>query len=441
VPVTSRRRRILVLALVVAGSLIGFGAILTTWVNRQVLDNHSWRNTSAQLIRNQRVQTTLSGYVVNQLYGNVNIAGTIEQRLPKQLKPLADPIAAAVRAPAAQAVTYLLAQPRVQQRFVNASGIAHKKLVDVLENKTGYGIRSGNGVVTVDLHALIRQIGSDVGIPASALDRLPARIGVVTVMRSSQLSLAEDGVRAVRLLSVWLVVLVFGLFALAVYFARGARRKTIRTIGWAFVLTGLAGLALRQLTERYVVDGVVPAFYRAAGDRVWLISSSTLSDISWSIILYGAIIVLAAALTGTTRAAIAVRRWIAPALNHAGIAWSLAAATYLLALLWGGTHELRTTIGALLTAALLAAGVVVLRRQTLREFPDARLSDMADRTRASCDRAMQFARSSRATRVSPQPASSGSPADEIVRLNELRDSGLLTDEEFERGKTLVLFGG
>ena len=139
----SRRRRILVLTLVVVASLIGFGSILTTWVNRQLLDNQSWKNASAQAIQDPKVQSSLAGYVVDQLYGNVDVAGTIEQRLPKRLKQLADPIAAAVRGPAAQAVSYLLTQPQVQQLFVNSSGLAHQELVNVLENRTGYGIRTG----------------------------------------------------------------------------------------------------------------------------------------------------------------------------------------------------------------------------------------------------------------------------------------------------------
>jgi hypothetical protein len=52
-----------------------------------------------------------------------------------------------------------------------------------------------------------------------------------------------------------------------------------------------------------------------------------------------------------------------------GVAWTVAALAYLLVILWGGTHALRTLWGVALLGALLALGLVALRRQTLREFP------------------------------------------------------------------------
>ena len=107
---------------------------------------------------------------------------------PTAIKPLAGPVAAGLREPAVTAVNFLLGQPRVQQAFVNATGIAHQKLVNVLENKTGYGIDTGNGVVTVDLSALVKELGTDLGLPAAALAKIPAGTGVITVMKSDQLS-------------------------------------------------------------------------------------------------------------------------------------------------------------------------------------------------------------------------------------------------------------
>ena len=235
-------------------------------------------------------------------------------------------------------------------------------------------------------------------------------------------------------------MLVFGLYTLAVDLARGARREIVRTIGWAFVVAGVVGLALRQLAESYAVDALVPYSYRAAGDRIWLISSTILSEISWSVILYGAIVILGTIVAGPTRAATAVRRAIAPVLNwHAGVAWGLLAATYLLIVLSGGTHALRTPTGVLVIGALLAAGMVVLRRQTIREFPHAQLPEIGSRARTLRNRAIQTARASPEARVERRPTSSGSRADEILRLRDLRDTGLLTDKEFERGKALVLF--
>src|SRR4051794_21443675 len=50
------RRRALVWTLIVLASLIALGSILTTWVHRQMLDNQSWKDASAQLIADPEVQ-------------------------------------------------------------------------------------------------------------------------------------------------------------------------------------------------------------------------------------------------------------------------------------------------------------------------------------------------------------------------------------------------
>ena len=75
-------------------------------------------------------------------------------------------------------------------------------------------------------------------------------------------------------------------------------------------------------------------------------------------------------LAGPWRAAVALRREVAPILNQRqGIAWGAVGIVYLLLVLWGPTHALRTWWGILLVGGLIAAGVYVLRRQTLLEFP------------------------------------------------------------------------
>ena len=90
-------------------------------------------------------------------------------------------------------------------------------------------------------------------------------------------------------------------------------------------------------------------------------------------ILYGAIALLGALLAGPSAPAIAVRSRIAPVLNdRPGIAWAIVGFVFLLAIIWGGTHALRTVWGIALLGALLAAGVLAFRRLTLREAVEGR---------------------------------------------------------------------
>src|SRR3954451_6057451 len=364
------RRRALVWTLIVLASLIGLGSILTTWVHRQMLDNQSWKDASAQLIEDPEVQDALSVFLVNELYENVDVASGLEQRLPANLKPLASNAAAALRQPAANTVKQLLEAPRVQQVWINANAAAQQKLVNVLEDKTGHGISTGDGVVTLDLGELVTELGTQLGISESALAKIPPDAGVITVMRSDQLSAAQTAVKGVRVLSSALLVLVLAMYALAIYLARGERRQTLRNVGTAFVLVGLTVLVVRRVGGNVAIDALTSPQGKPAGREAWLIGSEILAQIGWATILYGAIVAAAALFAGPTEAATKLRARVAPVLNERpGIAWTAVGAVFLLLVLWGGTHALRTWWGIVLLGALIAIGVLALRRQTQRESP------------------------------------------------------------------------
>ena len=225
-PSVGRGRRALVWGIVVVASLVGVISILASWANQQALDNDSWRTTSEEIIQNPKVARALSAYAVDQLYSNVDLAAALGDQLPPRLKPLAGPAVAALRQPATDQVRKLLDRPRLQERFINASVLAHEKFQNVVKNETGHGITTGNGVVTLDVSELIGEIGASLGVPTAVLSKLPPNAGEITIMRSDQLAAAQTGVKAIGILDVWLAPFVLLLFAIAIYLAgaSGARR-------------------------------------------------------------------------------------------------------------------------------------------------------------------------------------------------------------------------
>jgi hypothetical protein len=366
----SRKRRILIWTLVVLASIIALVAIMTTWVKRQMLDNAAWNRATTQIVQDPQVQSAIASYTVNQLYDNINVGQALSNRLPPSLKQLGPPLAGALEQPAQQAVARLLTRPRVQQLFINASTIAHEKLVAVLENKTSHGISTGNGVVTLNVHQMVVEVGTELGIPESALAKLPDTAGTVTLMKSNQLSAAQTGVRAVRVLSAWLLIAVFALYGLAIWLARGARRATLRNSGIALALVGLLILVIRNLLGNYITSSLASPGYQPATHRLYLIGTSILGQIGGAALLYGAVAALGAIFAGPSAPATWLRQRLAPILNERqGIVWGSVAFIYLLLILWGGTHALRTWWGILVLGGLIAVGVVALRRQTLQEFP------------------------------------------------------------------------
>jgi hypothetical protein len=429
----SRGRRVAIWALIGVASLLAVVAILATWVNRQLLDNDTFQTTSANLVQDPAIQSALAGYLVNQAYENVDIPAALAERLPPNLKPLAAPLAAAVRQPATNAVTRLVARPRVQSLWINASAGTHRQLVAVIDDKPGSVGSTTNGTVTIDLGALVQRIGPSLGLPASALDKLPPQTGVITVMRSDDLALVQSVVKGIKIVSTWVVILVLALYAAAIYLAVGARRETLRNVGWAFVFVGLLVLAVRRLAGNYTVDALADPAYRDAGHHAWLIASSILGEVGRAIVLYGIVGVLGAVLAGPSRLAIGARSRLAPILNERpDITWGSAAFGFLLLVLWGGTHALRTWWGILLLGGLLALGIVALRRQTLREFPEP-TPKAAEETAPSVG-----ARVAASLRPKPAQATGSTQAADLARLAALHESGALTDGEFARAKTLAL---
>jgi hypothetical protein len=406
----SRKRRFLVWSLVVLASILALVAIMTTWVKRQMLDNTAWNKATTQVIQDPKVQSAIATYTINTLYDNIDVGKALSQRLPPQLKQLGPPLAGALEQPATNAVARLLQRPRVQALFVKSSSLAHQKLVNVLENKTGYGISTGNGEVTLNIRTFIIEIGTELGLPQGALAKLPGTAGDITLMKSDQLSAAQTGVQAIRRLSAWLLAGVLVLYGLAIYLARGTRRETLRNSGFALALVGILVLVVRRLLGNYVISSLASPNYQPATHRLWLIGTSILGQIGAAALLYGLVAALGAILAGPSQPATWLRSKIAPILNERPeIAWSAVAFVYLLLILWGGTHALRTWWGILLLGGLIAAGVVALRRETLREFPQT------------------------AAAGAPAPAGAGGET-ELERLAALHEAGTLSDAEYEAAK-------
>jgi hypothetical protein len=171
-------------------------------------------------------------------------------------------------------------------------------------------------------------------------------------------------------LSEWLLIGVLVLYGAAIWLARGARRATLRNAGIGLALVGILVLVLRKLLGNYITTSLAKPGYEPATHRLWLIGTSILGQIGAATLLYGAIAALGAVFAGPTAPAVWLRQRLAPILNERqGIVWGSVGFIYLLAILWGGTHALRVWWGILLLAALIAIGVVALRRQTLQEFP------------------------------------------------------------------------
>ena len=434
------RHRFAVGALLVAGTISAFLAIAALWVNRQVLDTDNWTDTSTQLLEDPAIRTALSGYLVDQLYANVDVAGEIRSALPERAQPLAGPAAGAVRNVAEDATDELLQRPRVQALWENANRAAHAVFLDIVQGG-GDRVSTEGGEVTLDLREVLLQLAERTGVGGKLVDKIPPDAAQLTILRSDQLSFAQDVVDVLRPLAILLVVLMLAFYAGAIALAHGHRRETVRAAGFGLIIAGALALLLRSLAGDAVVNALASTeAVRPAAESVWRIGTSLLNEAATAAIGYGVVIVFAAWLAGPTRAAVATRRGLAPYLREPRYAWGGAAVIVLLVLIWGPTPATRKIVPALVLIGLLALGVEALRRQTAREFPDATTRGLGAALRSGFERVRGMPE--RVRQAHGAEGGGASPAaDPLVRLERLADlhqRGALTDAEFADQKQEIL---
>jgi hypothetical protein len=367
------RRRWFVTALVLLATLLAFVAIFSLWINRQALNTDNWTTTSSKLLADEAIQTQVATFVVTELYANVDVEAELASKLPTQLQPLAGPAAGGLRQVAQTTAERALATGQVQDAWTQANRAAHRTLLKII-NGGGDNVSTNGGTVTLDLRSIVEQVAVQIGIDPAVANKIPASAGSLVILRSNQIDAAQKIAKLIRRLAIVLTVLVFGLYALAVYLARGRRRETLRSVGIGFIGAGAVALIVHGLAGTAVVDALAKnESVRPAADATWSIGTSLLVQAAGSAITFGALVVIAAVFAGPTRYAVRLRRWAAPYLrDRPGATYIAVGALYLALIAWAPIAAFRKPIGILVFALLMVLGTEVLRRQTKREFPHVR---------------------------------------------------------------------
>ena len=368
----TRRRSVAVWTLIVLASLLALVSALTVWSRQQLLDTDKFTSSSAKLLANDEVRATLSTRLVDLLNQRVDVQAQLEETLPPRAKRAAPAIAAAIQNSTGQVINAFLGTAQAQEIWERINRRAHGALVNVLEGKDAGPISTANGDVVLDLRPLIKRIAERLGVGDRLKERAPPDSGQIVLLKSDQLDAAQTGVRILHALSSWLWLLVVALLALAVYPAHGTRRTMLEAVGCALVIVGVLLLIIRRFLGDAIVDSLVKVeSSKPAVHAIWLIETDLLRDLALALLLYGLFALIAGIVAGPSRAAVALRRWLAPTWRERPVLiWITATVLFLVFLAWGPSGGGRRFLGVVILAALLALGLEVWRRQTLREFPE-----------------------------------------------------------------------
>jgi hypothetical protein len=430
----SRARRIWVRLILGVATLLAVFAIFAVWANRQLMNPTHWSRTSTALLQKETIRTALSGYLIDQLYANINVPAQLKSGLPTRLQPLAGPLSGALHGVAEQGAERALAAPAVQNIWRKANYAADQTLVTIV-NGGGARVQIQGGTVSLNLRQIVADLAQRLGLPAGIAEKLPPSVANLKVVTSSQLGLVRNLAKALHALAVWLTVLVLALYALAVFLARGYRRRTLMWIGLSLVFSGLLVLVGRKVGQSQLVSAITSdASIEPAAKDAYSVATSLLVQVAGAAIIIGVPVVLSAWFAGPARWAVAGRRFLAPHFRERpGLAYWITAGLLALVFIWGPIPATRNPWSMLLFTVLAFVGAHILRGQIAGEFPDAKAVSIHGYARAMGERVSR----ARAA-MAPTAPNAPSKAAEIERLAALHDRGAINDEEYAAAKRDLL---
>lgn len=460
----------MVRGLVILGSILAFLSVFAIWTERQALNTDDWVHTSGRLLKNETIRSTLSDYLVDQLYENVDVSKELEEILPGDTKDLAGPAAGGLRQVAGQGAEKALETSTAQELWEEANRTTHEQLLAVLENKKE-AVETEGGDVKLNLGSLLTNLAEQVGIGESLAEKLPPDAAQIEILKSDQLKTAQDIAVAIKGLALLLSILTLACFGGAIYLSRDGRWVTVLLSGVGLIAAGFAVIVVRHIAGGIVVDQLVTVESATpAGEAAWDIGTTLMTSIAKTVIIVGILFLAAGWLASPTSGARATRRFMAPTLRlHPGYVYVALALIVCFYFLTGPTQGLRTFLTTLIIAAMAAFGIHELRKQTEEEFPDATYDDTFGGTRdkvvsAVKDSAITEKVGEQASKLRmpevrmpgsgerDEDASAEAPTttlpsnaedarlERLERLGSLREKGVLTDEEFAAEKAKLLGG-
>ena len=377
----SRARLVTAHVLVILGGLVAAVVIASGYARWQLFDEDTFKQTASDLIADPTIREEVATSLVEQLFANVDVRAALEQRLPEDQAYLAGPLAAGATQVADRAAERLLERPRIQALWIESLVIAQRQLERVLDDDLT-AVQTEGGYVVLNLRPLVVQLGDEVAIVGNLASRLPPDAGRIQLMKADQLETAQDLTQLFKSVAAWIWVVPFALWAIALWLARGRRRRELRAVAWAIIAAGALVLVGRSVGGRYVVDALSETAASEEASRAsWDIVTQLLADGAWSAILLGVVALVGVWLAAPEGLGRSVRGRVAPFLARWGYAYGIAAALLLLLVWWGPTAQTRRVLFVAVGAVLLAAGVEALRRIARRDFPDAESIEPVDALR------------------------------------------------------------
>ncbi|MGW0811785.1 hypothetical protein ACWD00_00770 [Streptomyces viridiviolaceus] len=319
--------------------LLAPAAVVAAWVQDTVSDTDRYVETVAPLASEPAVQAVVTDRITDRVVDDVDVEAVTDAlakalqdtgappRVVEGADALAAPLHSAVNTVVDRIVSRVVAGDAFQQAWEGANRRAHAAVLNVLTGDGEGAVRAEGGAVRLDLGEVVDQVQErlvDAGFDKAAA--IPDTNRTITLFEAEELGKAQETMRLLDVLGVWLPVLTVVLAVLAVWTAPAHRVMLMMTAAGTGVMMAVLLVAL-AVFRRVYLDSVPPtALPPDAAAAIFDTFVRFLRDSTRTLLVVSVITALAAYLYGPGRPARAVRttaqRWTTAAgraLGRAGV--------------------------------------------------------------------------------------------------------------------------
>ncbi|ADI06311.1 putative integral membrane protein [Streptomyces bingchenggensis BCW-1] len=317
--------------LLVLAVLLAPLALVATWAHEEVSDTDQYVRTVAPLAHDPAVQNAVTDRLTKRVVDNVDVAGVTASltkaldrvgappRVADSARLLTGPLKTALTTAVHDVVAKVVHSDQFAQVWTAANRRAHAAVVKVLTGEGPSAVQARGNTIVLDIGTLIDNVKHrlvDAGYEKAA--HIPTVERTVPLLRTDKLDKAQDAMRLLNVLGVWLPVTALVLAALAVGTAP-AHRVALMSVGIGVAVMMLVLLVGLAVLRRVYLDSVPPTTLpEDAAATIYDTFVRFLRESTRTILVIAVITVLSGYLYGPGRGARAVRSGAARATGATG---------------------------------------------------------------------------------------------------------------------------
>ncbi|MFE1554356.1 hypothetical protein ACFW6V_05120 [Streptomyces sp. NPDC058734] len=313
-PRRHRTRSLLGTVLIVLGCVLAPLGLLASWTSDIAGDTDRYVTTVAPLASDPDVQAAVANRVTGAVMEHIDLKALLEDAAPDQrpllekaLGGLGGSLEGALSSFVREKAQEVVASDAFGTVWTDANRAVHTSLVRALTGSGEGAVRIGNDKVTLDLAPVIEQVKQRlVRSGLGAAKRIPEIHTDFTLVQSEDIGRVRTGFRLLQLAGTWLPVLAVLLAAAGVLLCARRRRALVAAaLGFAAAALVL-GITLTVFRTVYL-NALPDTVSQAAAGSVYDAMVHLLRLSVRTVVVLGAVVALAAWLTGPGRWAGAVR--------------------------------------------------------------------------------------------------------------------------------------